>query len=726
VFAEGADELGRKYCGRRAPVITKDTQDEVILQMPVEAMLWKAVELPSYDERRAILAKDALASADGFRLLVSLTYEHLFGMRVCGFCPDCNNGEHGRPCQDLFGSSANPEGGIFGRIDAGYTSIEAQKSTGSLHAHSQLFVQCLHQHMPLEEIFRHVRNRGDGLVQEYLKYKAHVARQIYADCSEEAAERLQAVEKEWPEFKGEHKLCSRPSYQSRKPKENANAKQLDEDAKQWYKEFIADDVQYLQQHKQHHVHLLNEETGEREPLTACRRKDNPKLCKADYPRTKWLWNCAVVLCHGLIKEMDMALTGRRSKLGGLHGPVNHEYLNATHPAMLGVHRFNSDVQLPYRFPISCMTCYCGQNCGDGADDGDIIRAAQVAQDAQAGYACDYCNKRQPMAFNEVKECCKGHQELSSRLAGESVSYMGKRHATRLMSDAYGKGIVRGQVENTNLRAYHKDNAVTFSETFRTCQTEAFFGREYVDVVQLLNDKRPPGKRAIFAEIDARNKKKKKVTFRDVATLYGQRPQDDRVWHLSPYEFVTYWEPLLLSYPQTLADAEDPKHHARLTEAGRQKLTAAGRWQLEVDLKPGEDYVVKEEQEKGQTWIAFPDVPDAEHFVMCGSCSVVVGRGRHLLQARRFHGIAPAKVSARRRSLWRIFIHGRCAPRTQTSTCHTQAPSAKATRLGSSLCSSGWMEESCAKKRNVTSATFWRCTACGHKTTTPTTPTAMTL
>ena len=105
-----------------------------------------------------------------------------------------------------------------------------------------------------------------------------------------------------------------------------------------------------------------------------------------------------------------------------------------------------------------------------------------------------------MAFNEVKECCKGHQELSSRLDGESVNCMGKRHALRICSDAYGKGIVRGQVENTNLRAYHKESDVTFSETFRTCQTESFFGREYVDVVEMLNDKRPVGTHAIFADI----------------------------------------------------------------------------------------------------------------------------------------------------------------------------------------------------------------------------------
>ena len=82
----------------------------------------------------------------------------------------------------------------------------------------------------------------------------------------------------------------------------------------------------------------------------------------------------------------------------------------------------------------------------------IIQAAQCAQDAQAGYACDYCNKRQPMAFNEVKECCKGHQDLSAKLSGEPLSRVGKRHHGRILSDAYGKGIVRGQAENTNLRA----------------------------------------------------------------------------------------------------------------------------------------------------------------------------------------------------------------------------------------------------------------------------------
>ena len=232
--------------------------------------------------------------------------------------------------------------------------------------------------------------------------------------------------------------------------------------------------------------------------------------------------------------MGMCLQGRRSKLGSMHGPLNQESLNATHPAMLAGHRFNSDVQLPYRFPIIEGTHACEELCVDSANEMSIVEAAQAAQDAQAGYACDYCNKRHPMAFNEVKECCKGHTDLNQSLHGERVNYIGKRHATRLMCEAYGKGIVRGQVENTNLRANFKDNDVTHCKTFRTCQTESFFGREYLSLVERLTDKKKTERSAIFGEVDGRNPQKKKVTFRDVAVLYGHRPTHDALRYLSAY------------------------------------------------------------------------------------------------------------------------------------------------------------------------------------------------
>ena len=99
--------------------------------------------------------------------------------------------------------------------------------------------------------------------------------------------------------------------------------------------------------------------------------------------------------------MGLVVRGVRNKLGALHGPMNHESINGTHPAMLAAQRCNSDVQLPYRFPICTETHCCDDPSCLQQNDKKIIEAAQQAQDSQAGYACDYCTKRQPMAFNEV-------------------------------------------------------------------------------------------------------------------------------------------------------------------------------------------------------------------------------------------------------------------------------------------------------------------------------------
>ena len=182
---------------------------------------------------------------------------------------------------------------------------------------------------------------------------------------------------------------------------------------------------------------------------------------------------------------------------------------------------------------------------------------------------------------------------------------------RIMSDAYGKGIVRGQVENTNLRAYAKDNDVTFAEAFRTGQTEAFYGREYVDLVERMNDKVTGERRSVFGEVDRRNPRRHRVTFKDVALLYGQRPQEDSVWFLSPYEFVAQWEPVLVNYPLSLAPTRMMTYHATLTDAGRAKLsTDKGRCD-NMDMTPGVDYLVGEGVK--DQWLPYPDIPSTQHF-----------------------------------------------------------------------------------------------------------------
>ena len=147
------------------------------------------------------------------------------------------------------------------------------------------------------------------------------------------------------------------------------------------------------------------------------------------------------------------------------------------------------------------------------------------------------------------------------------------------------------MENTNLRANAKQNDVTYAESIKTCQTESFFGREYIQTIERLNGKIVNEGTSQVLLLDRRNKKRKRVTLKDVSILYGQRPNVPELWFLSPYEFVAEWEPVLASYPTTLGSLEDPRHHATLTETGIVKLHAQARGE-EVEMIGGADYVVK--------------------------------------------------------------------------------------------------------------------------------------
>jgi len=437
VFAENRDIVGQRLASLHFPTLDGDYAKDLYMDVPVGDL---AEFIPNHDQRRIALARDSLASVDGFRILVLAAFKFLFWMNVCFHCPDCNTDKSMFPCQDVFGCSSTPEGGFAGRAEAVFTSIEAQKATGSLHGHSQLFVQCLHQHMPLIKVFEFLKKGNAEVVRKYLRYKTHVCRQVYAD-KDLAEKRLPEQEAAWPQYKESKVLISRPSYlttsdgcdtssldinsrdtgcslgESAESKNGFVARKIQK-GREWLQQFL-DHVQQIQEMKQHHIHLPNEK-GEKVPLTHCRRPDDPTKCKSDFPRTSWLIEEAVVLCRGLLERMGLASTGRRSKLGSLHGPMNHESLNGSANALLAVQQFNSDVQLPYRFPLCDATHsqQCDEECLQDFDEADeiaMVYATQFAQDAQCGYACDYCSKRQPMAFNEVKECCKGQQNLSASL-----------------------------------------------------------------------------------------------------------------------------------------------------------------------------------------------------------------------------------------------------------------------------------------------------------------------
>ena len=155
--------------------------------------------------------------------------------------------------------------------------------------------------------------------------------------------------RKWPEYVSRTHLINSPSCLQATPydfcdfRNGAARSGVEAEGAEWLKQHLHDDVEQLQMMKQHHVHLRNEETNKREPLSACRAKDNPKFCKGHYPRNRWLVERPIVLCRGCLKQMGLHASGKKCQLGAMHGPFSHAMLNATHSSMLAAQRCNSDV-----------------------------------------------------------------------------------------------------------------------------------------------------------------------------------------------------------------------------------------------------------------------------------------------------------------------------------------------------------------------------------------------
>ena len=191
-------------------------------------------------------------------------------------------------------------GGICGRVDAVFTSIEVQNFTGSLHAHSLFVIQCLHQHTGVHGIISMLRNNCTHVVPDYSDYKTHVCRQVYPTDTVALEQQLDKHETAWPDYKDSIVLATIPAYLQEPSGDDVKLHDTDQLPDNIVKgpkrldTYLHEDVEDLQQMKQHHVHFLNVDTHVREPLAACKRKGNPNLCKADFPRMKWLVTKAVI------------------------------------------------------------------------------------------------------------------------------------------------------------------------------------------------------------------------------------------------------------------------------------------------------------------------------------------------------------------------------------------------------------------------------------------------
>ena len=172
-------------------------------------------------------------------------YEYVFGVRMCSNCPNCHNGKGDTPCQD-------------------HTSIEGQQRTGSLHAHSQLFEQCLHRRTSLHDMLELLRKYDGSIIQQYLLYKSHVSSESYEGNKDTLQAEIDAAESEWPEYKTDKALVDMPSYVHQRYEgdkssiEECDVLAYEKEGRERAEQCFTVDVWQLQTTKQHHVHTINE------------------------------------------------------------------------------------------------------------------------------------------------------------------------------------------------------------------------------------------------------------------------------------------------------------------------------------------------------------------------------------------------------------------------------------------------------------------------------------
>jgi hypothetical protein len=164
------------------------------------------IELPEYDLRRLITARDPLCCLQAFLVMARVLFPNLYGFRMCPRCPHCVKSRF--PCIDRFGSNATPTGGAAGRADAMVGAVEAQQAEGVLHLHLVLFLQGASQYATLQELAEMFAKRA-------LDIDAVKAFHSYVRCAEAPdVAKMEAeqdvIERTWPAFAEDQSLCRIP------------------------------------------------------------------------------------------------------------------------------------------------------------------------------------------------------------------------------------------------------------------------------------------------------------------------------------------------------------------------------------------------------------------------------------------------------------------------------------------------------------------------------------
>ena len=542
------------------------------------------IDIPIYDERLKMTARDPLAIIEGYRIEVILRLAALLGVRMCPNCPRCNHSLYG--CQDLFGSNMRPLGGVLGGMTSLGGATEHQ-GHGTPHLHFEGHVVCIYQYGTLEEIAAKIRTQGLGHLRpqslhaynDWLHHTKLLDEPLYS----EFRDKVEAAFDTRFADTSHDPLCVTPTF-IYEDAQSDGAQAMEGDEPVWatdvesiiagheYKREYSRHAQFVFSRVQHHVHQHTKKGYV--PLNNCARKHGKRrantTCKADFPMTNLCIDKNTVVCRGIAKKLKLKVSGRRNSLGKIIGQRMCEWQSGTTPAFAVLFGSNTHTAPNYRVPIMpethdderCKSAACKAWMEEPGSTKKIAKLAQRAQREATGYYTGYINKGQPVGTKYLKTMAQTLDGLHEGLEKKTVDQQWHRITHRAMQDFQGRSMVRTAPEEWNLASRWHDQDPKTAEFVRTYRSDFFPGIQLVLRLDMEEKKMEDRDiRKVVPRMHGRSSGPDDM-LRNWVDFYGYRGRHPAVFYLSPWEFLILWEILPLPKP-SLGSAS--------------KATAISRW-----------------------------------------------------------------------------------------------------------------------------------------------------
>ena len=526
------------------------------------------IELPDYDLRRLITARDPLCCVHAFMVMTRILFPLLYGFRMCPKCPHCVDSNF--PCMDRSGSNGTPMGGGAGRADAMVGAVEAQQAEGVLHLHLFLYLQTAHQHATLDEIAKMFEAQLLN-IDAIKAFHSHVRCAELPDPEKMAQERDE-IEQAWPAYAKDQSLSQIPGCFWTKARDAPAAHPWQGDAsdsamRAWSED--GDDfrrdydqrTQHVLSRMNHHIHPKDPSTGNRHVLKACRPKGSKEnVCKGNFPLENEMTDEPHLICRCIAEDRDLPHRGSRSMLGGILSARNWSMLNAGPLLLCNMMGCNGDIKYVHKYPILPETHEKSvsetrrEECLASRSNKEMLLDMQSAQAVAMGYMGGYAGKEQKLDQRDAARITEAYARKTEGELKDKRSTAAKEFqlcSKRVLKDVESKGMLRTAVETVNLCEYADHPDKLMAECIRTFPTVVFEA-----ATLLMREEVESGKRkgaSVLAPLHhAHGNRGRAYADAPFDLMYGFRGSTTGVDLFSPFEMIRFWSMQHITPPSKYA------------------------------------------------------------------------------------------------------------------------------------------------------------------------------